>query len=117
MGRHDGAQSRNHGAIVWFGLDQKHSRANDRSDRRESALIGSYTPGADAMMFAVEQVEPVSKGRIGKCMGTELPAPTAEFALLLHTDKLKKRTDNSFHASGMIQSGSSFSLPPLPASW
>jgi hypothetical protein len=78
-------------------------------------LVGSYTPGADTMTLAVQQVETVSKGRISKCMGTELPAPTAEFALLLHTNRLQKRADNTFYASGTTQSGSRFSLTLFPA--
>jgi hypothetical protein len=78
-------------------------------------LTGSYKPGADTMTLAAEQVEPVSQGRISKCMGTELPAPTAEVALLLHTDKLQKRTDNTFHASGTTQWGGKFSLTLSPA--
>ena len=77
-------------------------------------LIGSYTAGADTMTLAVQQVETVSKGRISKCMGTELPAPPVEMTALLHTDKLQKRPDNSFHASGTTQSGSSFSLTLFP---
>ena len=78
-------------------------------------LIGSYTPGADTMTLAVRQVETVSKGRISKCMGTELPAPPAEMTALLHTNKLQKRADNTFHASGTTQSGSKFSLTLSPA--
>jgi hypothetical protein len=78
-------------------------------------LIGSYTPGSDTMALAVQQVETVTRGRINKCMGTELPAPTAEFALLLHTDKLQKRADNTFHASGTTRWNGRFSLTLFPA--
>jgi hypothetical protein len=78
-------------------------------------LTGLYTPGADSMSIAVEQVETVAQGQLSACMGVQIPAPTGEFAVMPHTDKLERRADGSFHASGTNQWGSKFTLTLHPA--
>jgi len=63
-------------------------------------LTGSLQPGTNAMSISVKETQTIATGRLKSCpSAATIPAPTAEFAVALHTDTLQRRPDGSFHAA------------------
>ena len=73
-------------------------------------LSGTHRLGSDVMSLATQRVETVSTGQLTPCHGVTLPAPSAEYSVVLHTDTVRRQPDGTFRASAKTQTmqGASF---------